>query len=146
MSLLQTAFSQQVTDYAKVRPDLIPSLCGELDSLSLTELLPKAEAFDTSAITKNLYAYYEDLGLIYYSLFLYTNDPELIRKAIAFYDKALCHDPKSFSALWNSIFAYSILGDCPHVRSSIARFKSRVKKKYWSLEELEPMLKACEGR
>lgn len=142
---LSVCFAQRPTDYSTMRSELAPSLCGDMDSLLLAETRTKLEAFDTTGISRNLQVYYEDLGLVYYDLFLYTNDTSLMRKAIAVYDKALFHDPKSFSALWNSIFAYYILGDCPNVLSSITRFKSRVRKKYWEPEELEPMANACSG-
>jgi hypothetical protein len=135
--------AQQTDDYREARPDLIPSLCGLQDSLGLTEVLAKLEAFDTTGVKKHLEGYYEDLGITYHGIYLHAGDTSLIRKAVVVYNKALYHDPKSHSALWNLIFAYHILGDCPNTLLSINRFKSRMKRKYWDLDELAPLIRAC---
>lgn len=144
---VSACYSQQSTDYKSYRDSLNPTVCGLRDSVTLVETINRLEGFDSTGITQNMTVYYNDLSDCYWELSNYdkseSGKQQKIRLTIENCEKALYHAPQNTKALWNVVFASSVLMDCERVQKYLPLYKSSQKRKYWMKEELKAVQERC---
>lgn len=146
-AFVTACYSQQSTDYKNYRDSLNPTVCGMRDSVTLIETINRLEDFDSTGITQNMVVYYNDLSDCYWELSNYDksdNEKEQkIRLTIENCEKALFHAPQNTKALWNVVFASSVLLDCERVQKYLPLYKKHQPKRYWMKEELQTVYERC---
>ena len=141
----QNSIGQKI-DYRDIRDKTMSLTCGPgIDSSDVFGSMRRLEALDTNQIGKNIYMYYEDLGICYW---MASTKPgtDYLQKAVKANRSALHHKPKSTRAMWDIAFGYAMLNDCTQAKYYLGLYEKHTPKKYLDEshdQQVAQMLKKC---
>jgi hypothetical protein len=137
--------SDKKLDYEQVQTQYSTLSCGSVSDSVLAATRRKLESVDTAAFAKNIHLYYRDLGWCYYIYYGKTADISYIGRATTCYKKALFHEPKYSSCLFDlALFNYIIYKDCIKGKEYLERYKRSITRRYWDKEEFKHMENSCQ--
>ncbi len=129
-------------DYKVYRESQLKLSCTAQDSATIITKLMQLQLLDTTQFTKNMDAYYQDLGWAFYRAFPLYKDSILLQKSISSYLK---QKELSSNDLWNIAFIYNRLNECDKGAEYLERYlrvtPSKIKRN--NKEQIARMKKRC---
>ena len=129
-------------DYKVYRESQLKLSCTPQDSATISTKLIQLQLLDTTQFTKNMDAYYQDLGWAFYRSFPLYKDSILLQKSISSYLK---QKELSSNDLWNIAFIYYQLNECDKGADYLERYlhvtPSKIKRN--NKEQIARMKKRC---
>ena len=129
-------------DYKVYRESQLKLSCTPQDSATISTKLMQLQLLDTTQFTKNMDAYYQDLGWAFYRAFPLYKDSILLQKSILSYLK---QKELSSNDLWNIAFIYYLLNECEKGAEYLERYlhvtPSKIKRN--KKEQIARMKKGC---
>lgn len=129
-------------DYNVYRESQLILSCTPQDSATIITKLMQLQLLDTTQFTKNMDAYYQDLGWVFYRAFPLYKDSILLQKSILSYLK---QKELSSNDLWNIAFIYFLLNECEKGAEYLERYlhvtPSKIKRN--KKEQIARMKKGC---
>ena len=129
-------------DYNVYRESQLKLSCTPQDSATISTKLFQLQLLDTTQFTKNMDAYYQDLGWAFYRAFPLYKDSILLQKSISSYLK---QNELSSNDLWNIAFTYYLLNECDNGAEYLERYRrvtpSKIKRS--KKKQIARMKKRC---
>jgi hypothetical protein len=129
-------------DYKVYRDSQLKLSCTLQDSATISTKLIQLQLLDTTQFTKNMDAYYQDLGWAFYRAFPLYKDSILLQKSISSYLK---QKELSSNDLWNIAFTYYLLNECDNGAEYLERYRrvtpSKIKRS--KKKQIARMKKRC---
>lgn len=129
-------------DYKAYRESQLKLSCTPQDSATISTKLFQLQLLDTTQFTKNMDAYYQDLGWAFYRAFPLYKDSILLQKSISSYLK---QNELSSNDLWNIAFTYYLLNECDNGAEYLERYRrvtpSKIKRS--KKKQIARMKKRC---
>jgi hypothetical protein len=107
-------------DYKVYRESQLKLSCTPQDSATISSKLIQLQLLDTTQFTKNMDAYYQDLGWAFYRSFPLYKDSILLQKSISSYLK---QKELSSNDLWNIAITYYLLNECDKGAEYLERYR-----------------------